>query len=53
MIYSKKEQEWILKMYIKGYSWNDISNKHDQKKFPLRTKQAMQKFVSRKVFGKA
>lgn len=53
MFYSLKEKQWIVKMYEVGYTWNDISKKHKKTKFPVRTKWALQKFVSRYVNGKA
>ena len=53
MNYGFKEKEWISTMYIKGLHWNDIHSLHNNKvKFPIRTKAALQKFVSRYVNGK-
>lgn len=48
MYYSKKETQWISKMYLKGLTYNDIMTLHNaNSNFPLRTKAAIQKYVSR------
>jgi len=50
MYYSKKETQWIKKMYELGLTYNDIMTLHNSNsKFPLRTKFAIQKYVSRYI----
>ncbi len=51
MNYSMKEKNWIIETYKKGYRYDDIVDKHNRK-FTPRTKYALQKFISRNVFGK-